>query len=140
MTFNVLVVDDSVTMRAIIKKILTLTQLPLDNVWEGQNGWDGLQILRSHRVDLVLADLNMPDMTGTEMIDEMKADPRLARVPVVVVSSEADPAITENLAQKGVLDVIRKPFTAHLLRDVIVKTLGNKWGMTEAGTPEADLG
>jgi two-component system chemotaxis response regulator CheY len=124
MAFNILIVDDSSTMRGMVKKVLGMTQLPLGEMWEASNGKEGLEKMRGHWVDLVLADLNMPDMTGQEMIDEMKKDSLLAALPVVVVSSEGDKAVLDHLAQKGIREIVRKPFEASLLRIVIERALG----------------
>jgi two-component system chemotaxis response regulator CheY len=124
MAFNILIVDDSSTMRGMVKKVLGMTQLPLGEMWEASNGREGLEKMRVNWVDLVLADLNMPDMTGQEMIEEMKKDPLLSALPVVVVSSEGDRALLDHLAQRGVNEVVRKPFEASLLRQVIERALG----------------
>jgi len=124
MAFNILIVDDSSTMRGMVKKVLGMTQLPLGELWEAGNGREGLEKMRTQWVDLVLADLNMPDMTGQEMIDEMKKDALLAALPVVVVSSEGDQAVLDHLAQKGIKEIVRKPFEATLLRQVIERALG----------------
>lgn len=124
MAFNILIVDDSSTMRGMVKRVLGMTQLPLGELWEASNGREGLEKMRGNWVDLVLADLNMPDMTGQEMIDEMKKDPLLSSLPVVVVSSEGDKAVLEHLAQKGVQEIVQKPFEASLLRKVIERALG----------------
>jgi two-component system chemotaxis response regulator CheY len=124
MAFNILIVDDSSTMRGMVKKVLGMTQLPLGEMWEAANGKEGLEKMRGHWIDLVLADLNMPDMSGQEMIDEMKKDSMLAALPVVVVSSEGDRAVLDHLAQKGVKEVVRKPFEPSLLKSVIERALG----------------
>lgn len=124
MAFNILIVDDSTTTRGMVKKVLGMTQLPLGEIWEAANGREGLEKMRAHWVDLVLADLNMPDMSGQEMIDEMKKDSMLSALPVVVVSSEGDKTVLDHLAQKGVQEIVRKPFEASLLREMIEKALG----------------
>jgi len=124
MAFNILIVDDSSTMRGMVKKVLGMTQLPMGELWEASNGKEGLEKMRANWVDLVLADLNMPDMTGQEMIDEMKKDPLLTTLPVVVVSSEGDKAVLDHLTQKGVKEIVQKPFEASLLRQVIERALG----------------
>jgi two-component system chemotaxis response regulator CheY len=123
MAINILIVDDSSTMRGFMKRTLEATKLPLGDLWEAGNGREGLDQMRDHWVDLVLADLNMPDMTGVEMIDEMSRQPMLAPIPVIVVSSEGDQAVLHSLAQKGVKEFIRKPFHAGLLQEVVEKVL-----------------
>lgn len=125
MPINVLIVDDSATMRGFIKKTLTATQLPLGDVWEAANGREGLDKMQTDWVDLVLADLNMPDMTGVEMIDRMSQIPLLSAIPVVVVSSEGDQAVLDSLARKGVREFVRKPFQAALFKEVVERVLAS---------------
>ena len=123
MAYTLLIVDDSATTRAIIRKVLGLTGLEIGALHEAKNGKEGLEALRANWIDLVLADLNMPEMNGQQMIAAMAADPLLKKVPVVVVSSEGNQTLLESLAEQGVLEVIRKPFEAALLRKVIAKAL-----------------
>ena len=123
MAFNFLIVDDSATSRGIVKKTLKLTRLPIGDIWEAANGRQGLEQMRANWVDLVLADLNMPDMTGQEMIEAMGKDPLLSKLQVVVVSSEGNQSVLESLVKQGVRQVVRKPFEPALLRDVIEKAL-----------------
>ncbi len=125
MPINILIVDDSAAMRGFIKKTLAATQLPLADVWEAANGREGLSKMQTEWVDLVLADLNMPDMTGVEMIDQMSQIPLLSAIPVVVVSSEGDRAVLDSLARKGVREFVRKPFQTALLQDVVERVLAN---------------
>ena len=123
MAFNFLIVDDSATSRGIVKKTLKLTRLPLGEIWEAANGRQGLEQMKANWVDLVLADLNMPDMTGQEMIEAMGQDPLLSKLQVVVVSSEGNQSVLESLVKQGVKQVVRKPFEPGLLRDVIEQAL-----------------
>ena len=131
MAFNFLIVDDSGTTRKIIKKILNLTRLPIGEICEAGNVREGLAQMREHWVDLVLADLNMPDMTGQEMIGEMAKDPLLSKLQVVVVSSEGNQSVLDSLFQQGVREVVRIPFEPALLRGVIEKALGIQPGTQE---------
>jgi two-component system chemotaxis response regulator CheY len=123
MAYTLLIVDDSATTRAIVKKVLALTGLEFSAIHESKDGAEGLGILRNTWVDLVLADLNMPVMNGQQMIAAMAADPLLRSVPVVVVSSEGSKTVLDSLAEQGVHEVIRKPFEAALLRRVIEQAL-----------------
>jgi two-component system chemotaxis response regulator CheY len=124
MAFNLLIVDDSRTTRGIIKKTLALTELPLGQILEAGTGREGLAQMKQAWVDLVLADLNMPDMSGVEMIEEMSKDPLLAKLPVVVVSSEGNQTVLDSLAERGVREIVRKPFQPNLLREVMQRVLG----------------
>jgi two-component system chemotaxis response regulator CheY len=123
MSISILIVDDSATMRGFIKRTLQATRIPLGEIWEASNGREGLEQMRSNWMDIVLADLNMPDMTGVEMIDQMNLDPMLSALPVIVVSSEGDQAVLHTLSRKGVKEFIRKPFQPQKLQEVIEKVL-----------------
>lgn len=124
MAFNLLIVDDSRTARGIIRKTLGLTELPLGEILEAGSGREGLEKMRGAWIDLVLADLNMPDMSGVEMIQAMAQDPLLSKLPVVVVSSEGNKTVLESLSAQGVVEVVRKPFQPALLREVMERVLG----------------
>lgn len=123
MAFNILLVDDSSVMRGIIKKTLQLSGLPLGEVLEGSNGKEGIELLNRHWIDLVIADINMPEMDGEEMLDAMKQDDNLKDIPVLVVSTEGSESRIERLKSKGVR-FLRKPFTPERLRDEIYDLLG----------------
>ena len=88
MVLDVLVVDDSSVMRAVIIKAMRLSGLPLGEVHEAGNGQEGLQVLGEHRVDLAVVDLTMPVMGGEEMIDRIQQNAEIADLPLVVISSE----------------------------------------------------
>jgi two-component system chemotaxis response regulator CheY len=123
MAINVLVVDDSSVMRAIITKTLRLSKLPLGEVHEATNGREGLQVLDNNWIDLALVDINMPDMDGEEMIDRMRQNPATADILVLVVSTEGSEARVELLKQKGA-GFVHKPFTPETLRDAIQSIIG----------------
>lgn len=118
MALNVLIVDDSGVMRAMIKKTLQMTDIDFGNILEAKDGRQGLDMLKSQWMDLVLADINMPVMNGEEMINQMKDDLALKDVPVVVISTEGSETRIERLKGKGV-KFIRKPFTPEIISEVI---------------------
>ena len=79
----------------------------------------GIELAREHRPDLVLLDLHLPDMPGTEVLDQLRADPRTARIPVVVVTADATPAQVRALRASGVAAYLTKPVdVAELVRVV----------------------
>ena len=123
MALNILVVDDSSVMRAIIIKTLRLSQLPLGEVHEATNGQEALKVLDGNWIDLALVDINMPVMTGEEMIDRLRQNPETADLPVIVVSTEGSETRRQVLMEKGA-GFVHKPFTPETLRDAIVRTLG----------------
>lgn len=119
MALNVLIVDDSDVIRSMITKTLRLAQVPIANVYEAGNGKEALAVLGETWVDFVLADINMPVMNGTEMIERMRACPETADIPVIVVSSEGATERVDTLTSVGVSAWIRKPFTPEEIRDVV---------------------
>jgi two-component system chemotaxis response regulator CheY len=124
MSLNILVVDDSATVRAVIKKTLEIAEVPVGELYEAENGQEALDALSANWIDLVFADINMPVMTGIEMVEKMAAAGLLKTVPVVIVSTEGSATRIEQLKAKGVSAYIRKPFTPELLRSVVDDILG----------------
>ncbi len=125
MAINVLIVDDSGVMRAMILKTITLSGLPLGDVHQAANGKEGLDVLDRHWIDLVIADINMPVMSGEEMIVSMRAQPNLKNIPTIVVSTEGSRARIERLEGQGVR-FVHKPFTPELIRDTLREVLGSE--------------
>lgn len=124
MALNILVVDDSETVRAIIAKTLELAKVPINELYNAANGKEALDVLRDNWVDLVFSDINMPIMGGVEMIEKMYSDDLLKTIPVVVVSTEGSKTRIEELKTKGVRAYIRKPFTPELVREVVADIVG----------------
>lgn len=124
MALNILVVDDSETVRAIILKTLKMSGIALNTPLEASNGSEALALLKEQWVDLVLTDINMPEMGGVELIERMKDDEILKAIPVVVVSTEGSATRIEELKAKGVKAYIRKPFTPEQIREVVDGVLG----------------
>ncbi|RKY24206.1 MAG: response regulator [Planctomycetota bacterium] len=123
MALNVLLVDDSATMRSMISRVLQMTGLPLGEIHQAANGREGLDMLGKHWIDIVLLDINMPVMSGLEMLDEMRRNPNHADMPVIVVSTEGSEKRIDELREQGV-KFIRKPFTPESLRDVVNSIVG----------------
>jgi two-component system chemotaxis response regulator CheY len=123
MSLRVMVVDDSSVMRAIVVKCLQLSGLDLDAVLEAANGQDALELLETRPVDIVLADINMPVMTGDEMIERLAADPRTAGIKVIVVSSDHTGARMEQLRERGI-PIVHKPFNPQRIKELIVELTG----------------
>jgi two-component system chemotaxis response regulator CheY len=125
MSFNILVVDDSKTIRSVIKKTLNIAGVPIGELYEAANGQEGLNVMQNNWVDLVFADINMPVMTGIEMIKKMEEDKLLERMPVIIVSTEGSKTRVEELIKRGVRAFIKKPITPELLRSVVREVMGN---------------
>ncbi len=123
MALNVLVVDDSAVMRTMILRTLQMTQIPLGELYEAENGREGLEALAEHWIDLAIVDINMPVMDGEEMIERARATPETAGTPIVVVSTEGSETRISRIVQKGAR-FVHKPFTPEDLRDVITGLVG----------------
>ena len=123
MSFNILVVDDSAVMRAMIIRILRLTGLSLGDVYEAPNGREGLKILDEKWVDLALVDINMPVMSGEEMIDSVRHNQTMSDLPIIVVSTESNMERVESIRQKNV-EFVHKPFTPEVLRKTVLQVTG----------------
>ncbi len=122
-SINVLIVDDYKTMLRIIRNLLK--QIDFHNVDEATDGAEALARLRSAEYGLVISDWNMQPMTGLQLLQEVRRDPRLNRVPFIMVTAESK---TENVVaakQAGVSNYIVKPFNAETLREKIEKVLAH---------------
>jgi len=124
MPYNVLIVDDSAIMRALIRKVLVFSGFEMGESYEGAHGREALEILASHRVDLILSDLNMPVMDGIALIKALQADTRQAHIPVVLISTEGRPDILDPLLHQGVRGYIQKPFRPEAIRAMLGKIMG----------------
>jgi two-component system, chemotaxis family, chemotaxis protein CheY len=123
MGFNILIVDDSSVVRAMIRKTLVACGLDLGEMHEADNGQTGLAALESHWIDLVLVDINMPVMTGEEMIARVRLNPLWAELPIIVVSTEGSQTRIERLQQVGAR-FVHKPFSPEAVRQAIEDLLG----------------
>jgi two-component system chemotaxis response regulator CheY len=116
---NVLIVDDSSLTRKKIKRIIQMTGLDVGQLLDAGNGAEALKILGGSSVDLVLADLNMPEMGGAEMIHQMKSLKATKSIPVVVVSTESRTTRIQELLTEGVKNYLHKPFTPEEFKGII---------------------
>jgi two-component system chemotaxis response regulator CheY len=123
MAINVLIVDDSAVMRAMILKAMRMSGLSLGDIYQAADGRQGLKALNEHRIDLVLLDINMPVMNGEQMIDYMIEDPDLRDTALVVISTEGSQTRIERLQRKGAR-FVHKPFSPEILRNTVRDILG----------------
>ncbi len=123
MEINVLVVDDSKVMRSMISKTMYMSGLPVGEIYQAENGQEGLDALKEHWIDLVIADINMPIMNGEEMIRRMKDGIETRDIPIMVVSTEGSKKRIERIVENGVI-FVHKPFTPEIFRDNIQAITG----------------
>lgn len=121
---KILIVDDSALTRKAIGRIIEMIDLEFDEVVEACNGREALEMLQRGNIDLVLADLNMPEMGGIEMIYHMASNEVTKNIPVVVISTESSTTRIEGLLANGAKNYLHKPFTPEQVKEVIEETLG----------------
>lgn len=119
MSYNILIVDDSSTIRSMIIKTITIAGIKTREIFEAGNGREALECLKKNRIDIALVDLNMPIMTGHEMLDQMNKDGLLKKIPVIVVSTDCSTVRKNILKKMGVKKYIKKPFTPEMLSETI---------------------
>jgi two-component system chemotaxis response regulator CheY len=116
-----LVVDDFSTMRRIIRNLLN--DLGYAQVTEADDGNTALPLLKNGKFDFLITDWNMPGMPGLELLKYVRAEPRLAKMPVLMLTAEAKREQIVEAAQAGVSGYVIKPFTAATLKEKIDKIL-----------------
>lgn len=123
MSFNILIVDDSAVTRAVLKKTISMTDLPVNDIFQAADGCEALEQLHQNHIDLVLTDLNMPNMNGMELIENIRADENIKNVPITIITTEPSTNRINQLREKGINGYIHKPFTPEQVRDEILNVL-----------------
>jgi two-component system chemotaxis response regulator CheY len=116
---KILVVDDFPTMRRIVRNLLK--ELGFENVDEAEDGMVALAKLRASTFDFVVSDWNMPNLDGLAMLQQIRADPALKSLPVLMVTAEAKKENIVAAAQAGANGYVVKPFTAATLEEKLNK-------------------
>ncbi|MET4895191.1 chemotaxis response regulator CheY [Morganella morganii] len=116
---NFLVVDDFSTMRRIVRNLLK--ELGYNKIEEAEDGVDALEKIRAGQIDFVVADWNMPNMDGLELLKTIRTDDALKHIPVMMVTAEAKKENIIAAAQAGASGYVVKPFTAAILEEKLNK-------------------
>lgn len=124
MAYRFLIVDDSATTRAVIRRTIGMCGVDVEKIVEAPNGRDALAMLRVGHFDMIFLDLNMPEMGGIEVTEQVRSDPKLSHVNVCIVSSESMESRVQQLRAAGARGYIKKPFTPEQIREVIQDVLG----------------
>ncbi|MDR3013627.1 MAG: response regulator [Chitinispirillales bacterium] len=128
MAYNILIVDDSQTMRAVLTKTIDMAGIDRGRLYEAGNGKEALEVLESEWIDIVFADINMPVMNGIEMVEQMVERGYMANTPVIVISTEGSKTRLEGLKNMGVKGFLRKPISPELFQSVVEGVLAEKVG------------
>src|SRR4051812_9340835 len=120
---DVLIVDDSAAIRKILQRVLRQTGMAIRTIFEGGDGQEALDVLKSQKIDLVLTDINMPKMDGLQLLAAMKASADWQTIPVVMITTEGGEAKVGEAVRLGAAGYVRKPFTADQIKEKLVGIL-----------------
>lgn len=118
---NILLVDDSRTARMYVKRSLESIGYKNCTFFESSNGKEALSLLRQETIDVVIADLNMPQMDGESLLMWIKRAPNLKKIPVIFVTSANNPAKLSEMVEHGAHAVLGKPIAPKMLLEVLQK-------------------
>lgn len=126
MAYSVLIVDDSPVMRSFIRRVLALSGFEVKECVEAGNGEEALTQLAAHRIDVILTDINMPQMNGEELLRRLCADGVLKTTPAVVISTDSTNERIVRMIELGAQGYMSKPFTPESLREELERVLGDR--------------
>jgi two-component system chemotaxis response regulator CheY len=116
---NVLIVDDSATMRALLYRVVGLADLPIGAIYQAPNGAEALKMLEAHSIQAVFTDVNMPVMNGMELLREMAARDDWKDILRVIISTDGSRLRREEARELKVSLYVEKPFRPEVVRDVL---------------------
>jgi len=120
---EILVIDDSAAMRKILQKVLKQAGIRVRSVMEASDGNEAIELLKTRRVDIIFADLNMPKMDGFRFLTMLKSVEQWRRIPVLVVTTESSQAVVSEAIRLGAAAYVRKPFTAEQIKEKLLGVL-----------------
>ena len=127
MAFNILVADDSATMRTVIKKMVRMTGLPIGEFQEAANGIEALAALEASWIDVVLTDVNMPEMGGLEFLRRVKQDDVHRNIPIIFISTESSESRMAEAKSLGAAAYIKKPFVPEKIKGILSEVLAQAY-------------
>ena len=123
MSYHILIVADSANGRAVVKKSINMSGIDVATVFEAENGREALDVLNNAWIDIVFADINMPEMNGIELVEKMSEDALLVGTPVVIISSGQRQATINAVKERGICTHMKKPFQPGGFKEVICSIL-----------------
>lgn len=118
-----MVVDDSAAIRKILQRVLRQTGMAIRTIHEAGDGQEALEVLKAHKVNLVLTDINMPKMDGLQLLGAMKSANDWRAIPVVMITTEGGEMKVGEAVKLGANGYVRKPFTADQIKEKLVGIL-----------------
>ncbi len=117
---KVLIVDDSATMRKILMRSLRQAEIKLEEILEAANGVEALaQIASNPEIELILSDINMPEMGGIDLVKNVRATKTADQLPILMVTTEGGSGMVAAAMESGANGYVTKPFTPEALKDAI---------------------
>lgn len=116
---QILVVDDSAMMRQLIKRAVAASGLPIASIFEAADGRQALDVLAQQHVDALLTDINMPVMTGIELLRAIAGDSRWLDLVRIIISTDGSDSRRAEASALGVQHYVEKPFRPEVMRDVL---------------------
>jgi two-component system chemotaxis response regulator CheY len=116
MAFDVLIVDDSAAIRKILQRMLRQTDVALGKILEAGDGAEAVERLKAESVNLILSDINMPNMDGLQLLSQVRGHPAWKAIPVIMITTEGGEAKVMEAVQLGANGYVRKPFTAEQIK------------------------
>ncbi|MGD2063540.1 MAG: response regulator [Nitrospirota bacterium] len=123
MAFNVLIVDDSSTMRKIVHRNLKQTGLSFDEVFQAGDGQEALAVLAEHPVNLILSDWNMPNIDGLGLVQAVRGNPSFAHIHIIMITTEGGETKVSEALASGANGYVKKPFTAEDLEQQLASMM-----------------
>jgi two-component system chemotaxis response regulator CheY len=120
---SLMIVDDSATMRKIIMRTVRMSGLEFDRTEEAGSGLEALQKLQGGPVDVILCDINMPEMNGTELVKKARELPSCSGTKIVMVSTESAQDLIDQVMSDGADGYITKPFTPEKFQEKLTPLL-----------------
>jgi two-component system chemotaxis response regulator CheY len=119
-----MIVDDSRSMRSFVRRVMDLSGFEVDSCFDAANGAEALALLHAHPVDIILTDINMPEMNGEDFVRELEREDKFRAIPVVVVSTDATQNRIRRMMDLGAKGYVVKPFSPEALRGELERVLG----------------
>ena len=120
---TILIVEDSATTRALIRAVIDESG-DFEAV-EAGSGFEALKVLPQQEFDLIITDINMPDINGLELINFVRNNPRYSRIPIIIVSTERSEEDKKRGMALGATAYVTKPFKSAELQEIIKKTIAS---------------
>ena len=120
---RILIVDNSSTMRKVIRRNLRQAGYDVSDVLEAGDGTEGLAVLGDKAVDVILSEVNMPNMGGLEFLEKVKESEATSSIPVFMITTENTPDAITECTNRGAVGCMGKPFTAESLGAALASVL-----------------